>query len=239
MSDGKNDQSETQNAGLSSNAGLGSNVTPLLTTAIRRARLEEAEHSDVITDLHAAELARLDMLRDALRPLLNQVPDHIDLFDVGIMPSEHPRLFIDMIGYVEMARDRRSYRFVQDTRHGRITIAESELIDPMCEAIAGYMARRLIERERALASDQTIEDAARRLTHSSEAKAPPSPQAPTEALSTAAPIARKRHWSLSLLGFVISAFGTLMVLSLLALGAWVAWSIFLPVLLNFISPTNF
>jgi hypothetical protein len=52
-----------------------------------------------------------------------------------------------------MAHDKRVYRFQQDTRHGRALIAESERVERMVEAIADYIARRLIERERALASD--------------------------------------------------------------------------------------
>ncbi len=58
-----------------------------------------------------------------------------------------------MIGFVEMAHDRRVYRFQQDTRHGRALIAESDRVERMVEAIAEYIARRLVERERALASD--------------------------------------------------------------------------------------
>lgn len=233
MSDNRNDPPNKGDASANAagqpttHAHLGPNVTPLLTTALRRARLEEAEHADVITDLREAEIARLDMLKDALRPLLAQVPAHIDLFDIGVMPSEHPRLFIDMIGFVEMARDRRSYRFVQDTRHGRITIAENELIEPMCEAIANYMARRLIERERALISDQSVEDAARRLINATPQMAPlvdaPQSPAPSATATSPAPVAHvRRHWILSLFGFLITLLGTFLVLALLALGAWVA-----------------
>ena len=64
-----------------------------------------------------------------------------------------PRLFIDVIGFVEMSRDRRGYRFLQDTRHGRIVIAETDKVETMVEAITAYMAHRLIEREKALAVD--------------------------------------------------------------------------------------
>jgi len=132
-----------------------------LRRAIRRARLEEAERADVIAELRGAEMARLEMLRDALAPLLDEVPPHIDLFDVAIMPGEHPRLFIDMIGFVEIGEDRRAYRFVQDTRHGRLVLAESESIDKMSDAVADYMAHRLLEREKALACDGRSDRAAR------------------------------------------------------------------------------
>src|SRR6185312_8581617 len=74
--------------------------------------------------------------------------------------GERPRLFIDMIGFVEMAHDRRVYRFQQDTRHGRALIAQSDRVERMVEAIADYIARRLVERERALASDWRSREAA-------------------------------------------------------------------------------
>jgi hypothetical protein len=129
-----------------------------LASAIRRARIEEAERSDVLTVLRGVEIARLEMLYEAARPVLEQVPEHVDLFDAGVVPGERPRLYIDMIGFVEMGRDRRTYRFLQDTRHGRIEIAESDRLDTMTDALAGYIARRLVEREKALAADKTIEE---------------------------------------------------------------------------------
>ena len=127
-------------------------AAPSLTAALRRARVEEAERSDVIDDLRGAELARLEALQEALAPVLAQVPDNVDLFDTGIVPGEKPRLFIDMIAFIDMGRDRRGYRFVQDTRHGRVTIAESERVDTMVDAVTGYIARRLVERDKAQAA---------------------------------------------------------------------------------------
>ena len=47
---------------------------PSLATAMRRARIEDAERSDVVAELRGAELARLEMLKDALEPVLAQVP---------------------------------------------------------------------------------------------------------------------------------------------------------------------
>jgi hypothetical protein len=128
-------------------------VTPSLKAAIRSARIEQAEQSSVVAELRGAEFARLEMLRDSLEPVLAQVPEDVDLFDTGIVPGDRPRLFIDMIGYIEMGPDRRLYRFIQDTRHGRVTMAESERVDMMVDACTQYIARRLVEREMALASD--------------------------------------------------------------------------------------
>lgn len=125
---------------------------PSLTAAIRTARLDEAERSQVMSDLRGAEVARLELLRDAVEPVLAQVPADVDLFDAGVVPGERPRFFIDMIAFVEMGRDRRTYRFLQDSRHGRVLLAETEGLGTMTEAITRYIARRLVEREKALAS---------------------------------------------------------------------------------------
>lgn len=124
-----------------------------LAAALRRARIENAEHSSALADVRGAEIARLEILREALEPVLVQIPKDCDIFDVAVSPGERPRLFIDQIGFIEMGDDKRSYRFLQDTRHGRITIGESDKIDNVVEAVTTYIAHRLIEREKALAVD--------------------------------------------------------------------------------------
>ena len=53
-----------------------------------------------------------------------------------------------------MGRDKRRYRFVQDTRYGRKVLAESNDIAEIVEAVTHYVAARIIERERALAEDE-------------------------------------------------------------------------------------
>ena len=124
-----------------------------LKKAMRRARFDDAERVGVIADLRAVRLGRLEVLADALQPLIAQIPDDVDLFDIGLMPGVNPRLFIDMIGFVEMGRDARLYRFLQDTRHGRLLIAESEDVDKLVESVTDYVARRLVERDKALAAE--------------------------------------------------------------------------------------
>jgi hypothetical protein len=49
-----------------------------------------------------------------------------------------------------MGRDKRIYRFVQDTRFGRIVLAESHDVPVIVDAVTDYVARRMIERDRAL-----------------------------------------------------------------------------------------
>jgi hypothetical protein len=124
-----------------------------LKAALRQTRIEMAERSAVVVDLRDAELARLELLNDALGPLFDDVSPDVDLFDRGISRGEVPRLWIDAVAHVVMGRDKRSYRFVQDTRYGRKVLAESNEIAAVTEAVTRYVALRLIERERALAAD--------------------------------------------------------------------------------------
>jgi hypothetical protein len=122
-----------------------------LKEALRQARIESAERSGIVLEMRDAEAARLDMLNDALDPVFADVPANIDIFDRGVSRGDVPRLWIDITGYVVMGRDKRIYRFVQDTRYGRKVLSETPDIAATVKAITRYVAARLIERERALA----------------------------------------------------------------------------------------
>jgi hypothetical protein len=122
-----------------------------LKEAVRQARIETAERTSVVVDLRDAELARLELLNDALDPLFKEIPPEVDLFDRGVSQGDPPRLWIDVVAHVVMGRDKRQYRFVQDTRYGRKVLAESSEIENIVESITHYVASRLVERARALA----------------------------------------------------------------------------------------
>jgi hypothetical protein len=121
-----------------------------LRDALRQARIEAADRTGVVVDLRDAEVARLEILNEALDPLFEQIPERVDLFDRGISQGENPRLWIDVVAHVAMGRDKRIYRFVQDTRFGRIVIAESHEVVAIVDAVTDYVARRMVEREHAL-----------------------------------------------------------------------------------------
>jgi hypothetical protein len=134
-----------------SSSNLAVDAKPMrLRDALRKARIEAADRTGVVVDLRDAEVARLEILSDALDPLFGQIPEWIDNFDRGISQGDTPRLWIDVVAHVLMGRDKRMYRFVQDTRFGRIVIAESHDVGALVDAITDYVARRMIERERAL-----------------------------------------------------------------------------------------
>src|ERR1700743_1745136 len=109
---------EAQNIG-----GEASEARPTrLRDALRKARIEAADRTGVVVDLRDAEVARLEILSEALDPLFAQIPDNVDLFDRGISQGDTPRLWIDVVAHIAMGRDKRIYRFVQDTRFRRIVI---------------------------------------------------------------------------------------------------------------------
>jgi hypothetical protein len=188
-----------------------------LKSALRRARIENAERSEVIGELRGAEIARLEMLQEQLAPVIAQIPDDCDLFDVALVPSGHPRLFIDMIGFVEMGRDRRLYRFLQDARHGRVTLCETEQLDKMVEAVTNYIAQRLIERERALAADANARD------DLTEGEAPDELVEPTPA-----PRRPARRFFVRFFVFLVDLLGIAVLFALVAAAAWYVYKTQVP-----------
>jgi len=142
---------EAQNSG----SGASGETRPIrLRDALRQARIEAADRTGVVVDLRDAEVARLEILSDALDPLFAQIPQSLDLFDRGISQGETPRLWIDIVAHVVMGRDKRLYRFVQDTSFGRIVLAEAHDVGTIVHAVTDYVARRMVERERALTVTQ-------------------------------------------------------------------------------------
>lgn len=193
-----------------------------LKQAMRRARFDDAERTGVVADLRAARIGRLEVLQEALQPLLAQIPDDVDCFDVGVMPGANPRLFIDMIGFVEMGRDPRVYRFIQDTRHGRVKLAESESVDTMVEAATHYVARRLLERDKALAADRSDDPPPHRPIR---LQATTTTLRKPTSLETSEPRRRFVARGLALVfAFFIDVLGSIAFFALLAFAAWVVWS---------------
>jgi hypothetical protein len=178
----------------------GSAKTPKkLREAVRSARIEAAERSAVIVDLRDAEAARLEMLSEALDPVFADIPtEHVELFDRGISGGSQPRLWIDMVAHVAMGRDKRTYRFMQDTMQGRRVLAESLEIQPIVDAATRYVARRLVAREHLLAGVAAEQSA----------------RSPFSWASIASPIVRRSRdpWIMLLAGIVIGAILTFAIL---------------------------
>src|ERR1700740_3867558 len=90
----------------SSGSNPASEPHPLrLRDALRKARIEAADRTGVVVDLRDAEVARLEILNEALDPLFAQVPEQVDLFDRGISQGETPRLWLDVGAHVVRGGD--------------------------------------------------------------------------------------------------------------------------------------
>lgn len=135
--------------------GNKTNVTPLQ-RAVREVKIASAERSDVVIDMKEADRARLEILAQALQPVFDDVPLDDERFDFVISSGIQPRLWIDATAHVMMARDRRIYRFVRDTRLGRVILAQDDKVGAIEEAVTKYIAERLHERELAFAGDEIV-----------------------------------------------------------------------------------
>ena len=125
-----------------------------LKQAVRQARIETAERTSVVVDLRDAELARLELLNEALDPLFAEIPPDVDLFDRGISRGDQPRLWIDVVAHVVMgARQARSTASCRTPAMAARCWPNPPTSREMVEAITHYVANRLVERERALAED--------------------------------------------------------------------------------------
>jgi hypothetical protein len=127
-----------------------------LRDTIRQVRTAETERQDVVVELRDAERARLELLAEELRSVFAEVPPDDDQFVFTVAPGTPPRLWIDMTAFVVMGRDRRTYRFLKDTRLGRTVIVESAKLADVADTITHYVAERIIERERAIEGDWLI-----------------------------------------------------------------------------------
>jgi hypothetical protein len=129
-------------------------LAPAMSEALRKARLAEAAHFDAAADIRDAKTLRLTVLLDELRPHLAGIALRGGHFiDPVVMPGEPPRLWIDMVSYVLMEPDPRTYRLQRDTAGGHEILLETRDRREMHQHIITYAAHRLVERERQFAFD--------------------------------------------------------------------------------------
>jgi len=125
-----------------------------LSDVVREVKIAAAEREDVVVDMKEADRARLELLAEELAPVFEDVPKDDDQFDFALSSGLQPRLWIDAVAHVHMGRDRRLYRFVRDTRYGRVVIAESNDMMRVADSVTHYVAERMVERRRFLESDR-------------------------------------------------------------------------------------
>lgn len=157
-----------------------------LRATIRAVKNDLADRDDVVVDLREMQRARLELLAEELKPVFAQVPTEDDRFDFAISSGAQPRLWIDAVAHVAMGRDRRTYRFVRDTRLGRVELAETLEMKTVAERVTRYVAERIVERERVL--DGEAEPVLRDEAAVPATKGPPAPAADGDRQAQAAPV---------------------------------------------------
>ena len=135
-----------------------------LDDAIREVRLNAAERGDVVVELREASRARMEMLSAELHATIQSVPAEDDQFDFALSSGQNPRLFIDATAHVGLSRDRMTYRFVRDSRLGRVVLEESRDLKTIADRVTRYVAERIVERQRMM--DGPVMDLAKASTHS-------------------------------------------------------------------------
>jgi hypothetical protein len=137
-----------------------------LSDIVRKARVSSAERQDVVVDIKEADKARLELLAEKLEPIFDDVDKEDDRFDFNISSGAQPRIWIDCVAHVHMGRDRRTYRFVRDSRLGRVVLIESGDADEVYSYVTNYIAARVIEREKLLEGDmEAFKDYYARMTN--------------------------------------------------------------------------
>ncbi|ODN69636.1 hypothetical protein [Methylobrevis pamukkalensis] len=124
-----------------------------LSDAVRKVRIAEAERVDAFADLFETEKARLNLLAEELDGVFAEVAPDDGYFIFKVASGTPPRLWIDPTTHLVIARDRRSYRMLKDTRLGRTVLFESADIPDVADVVTDYIAERVVEREKALEAD--------------------------------------------------------------------------------------
>ena len=178
-----------------------------LPNAVRDVKNALADREDVVVDMRDAHRMRLELLAAELAPVFKDVPADMDNFDFAVSSGLQPRLWIDAVSHVAMGRDRRTYRFLKDTRIGRIVLAESSDMKPVADQVTRYVAERIVERQRMLDGGDPVAPAAGR---AAVPEAEPPLRAP----------ARSKVWATLGAGLALIAAGILFGLGISAVLFW-------------------
>lgn len=124
--------------------------------ALRQARLAEAAHYEAVLGIKDAKSLRLQVLKDDIAAVIAHSREARQVFDLALVPGEPPKLWIDLITWVAMEPDYRTYRLVQDNQAGRDILHETADRGEMVERLKQYMAHRIIARERQMAATPPV-----------------------------------------------------------------------------------
>ena len=135
-----------------------------LSGALRKARLAEAAHFEAVLGIRDSKSLRLQVLKDDIAPLIAATPEAAKVFDLALVPGEPPRLWIDLISFVEMEPDYRTYRLQQDNQGGREALFETPDRAEMLSYLKSYLAHRMVARERQIVRSAPLSRPAARYT---------------------------------------------------------------------------
>lgn len=124
-----------------------------LANAMNKIRTAHVDRDDVVVEMKHTKVSRLELLRDDLQPVIDDIPYDNEMFDFALVKGDTPRLWIDMTSFVRMGVDGREYEFVKDTRMGRVILGRGSSRKKMGEHITDYIAERMLERERMIEGD--------------------------------------------------------------------------------------
>lgn len=178
-----------------------------LLNIIREVRNAEADRADVVVELREAERMRLELFVQEMQPVLHEVDASDPRFDFVISSGLQPRFWIDAASHVAMGRDRRTYRFLRDTRMGRVVLAESSDPKPVADQVARYIAERIVERQRLLDGEVVRVNGASLVRDTGEIESGPARRMP-------------REWSMLLGGLALIGAGAAVGLALAVAYAW-------------------
>ena len=156
--------------------------------ALDRARAAEAAHQDAVEVLRDVKSIRLQLLKDDLGAIIAASPEARQAFDLTLMLGEPPRLWIDLVSFVVMEPDARTYRLLRDGEAGRDILAETGDRAEMVAMVRQHMAHRLIARQRGMTGRP----------------APVTPEGPTGWSLTAAALSGFAAGALALLAVLIA-----------------------------------
>lgn len=179
-----------------------------LSDAVRDVKNAFADRDDVVVDMREAHRMRLDLLAAELAPVFADVPADMDNFDFVVSSGLQPRLWIDAVSHVAMGRDRRTYRFIRDTRIGRVVLAESTDMKPVADQVTRYVAERIVERQKMM--EGGVEPAVAGMKRTDVSEAEPPLRSKT----------RSKAWSAFLSGLGLVAAGALVGLVVSVILLW-------------------
>ena len=135
-----------------------------LSGALRKARLAEAAHFEAVLGIKDSKSLRLQVLKDDIVPVIAATPEAANIFDLALVPGEPPRLWVDLISFVVMEPDYRTYRLQQDNQGGREALFETADRAEMVNYLKTYLAHRMIARERQIAHAAPVSKPSARYT---------------------------------------------------------------------------